>query len=329
MRMAARIIFAGFVCMLVGSVRADIASVQYVQSIIQSLDLPDAVQANWAQTDSTAADFIKNKPTLGTAASASATDFATAAQGALAASAVQPDDLAAVATSGSYNDLSDKPTIPAAQVNSDWNATSGVAQILNKPTIPTVNDSTITIQKNGTTVDTFTTNAAANKSINITVPTTAGDIDAVPMTRTINNKDLAANITLGAGDIALSGYSKPETSGAIVATDTVNQAIGKLEKALDNVQAGGNYVPETRTVNGHALSSDVTVTKSDVGLGNVQNVDTTNAANITSGTMDVARLPVGTTSTTVSAGDDVRFNTVSTTQPSGTPPTGQVFIWFN
>jgi len=32
-----------------------------------------------------------------------------------------------------------KPTIPAAQVNSDWNATSGVAQILNKPTIPSVN----------------------------------------------------------------------------------------------------------------------------------------------------------------------------------------------
>lgn len=64
--------------------------------------------------------------------------------------------------SGSYNDLTDKPTIPtaqiqsdwnqsdntakdyiknkpsipAAQVNSDWNANSGVAQILNKPTIP-------------------------------------------------------------------------------------------------------------------------------------------------------------------------------------------------
>lgn len=29
-----------------------------------------------------------------------------------------------------------KPSIPAAQVNSDWNAVSGVAQILNKPTIP-------------------------------------------------------------------------------------------------------------------------------------------------------------------------------------------------
>lgn len=40
--------------------------------------------------------------------------------------------------SGSYNDLSDKPTIPAAQVNSDWNASSGISQILNKPTLATV-----------------------------------------------------------------------------------------------------------------------------------------------------------------------------------------------
>lgn len=47
-------------------------------------------------------------------------------------------DLATVAFSGSYNDLSNTPTIPAAQVNSDWNATSGVAKILNKPTLATV-----------------------------------------------------------------------------------------------------------------------------------------------------------------------------------------------
>jgi hypothetical protein len=32
------------------------------------------------------------------------------------------------------------PTIPAPQVNSDWNAVSGVAQILNKPTIPSPQD---------------------------------------------------------------------------------------------------------------------------------------------------------------------------------------------
>lgn len=37
-----------------------------------------------------------------------------------------------------YSALSDfLPSIPAAQVNSDWNANSGVAQILNKPTTET------------------------------------------------------------------------------------------------------------------------------------------------------------------------------------------------
>lgn len=41
--------------------------------------------------------------------------------------------LATVATTGAYSDLTGTPTIPAAQVNSDWNASSGVAQILNKP----------------------------------------------------------------------------------------------------------------------------------------------------------------------------------------------------
>ena len=42
-----------------------------------------------------------------------------------------------MATTGDYSDLQNLPSIPAAQVNSDWSATSGVAQILNKPSIPT------------------------------------------------------------------------------------------------------------------------------------------------------------------------------------------------
>lgn len=36
--------------------------------------------------------------------------------------------------------IQNKPTIPAAQVNADWNASSGVAKILNKPTIPSGDD---------------------------------------------------------------------------------------------------------------------------------------------------------------------------------------------
>ena len=48
------------------------------------------------------------------------------------------DDLSDVATSGSYNDLSDKPTIPDAQIQSDWSQSNTSAKdfIKNKPTIP-------------------------------------------------------------------------------------------------------------------------------------------------------------------------------------------------
>lgn len=44
-------------------------------------------------------------------------------------------NLAPVATSNAYADLKGKPTIPAAQVASDWNATTGLAAILNKPNL--------------------------------------------------------------------------------------------------------------------------------------------------------------------------------------------------
>lgn len=88
---------------------------------------------------------------------------------------IEADELAPVATSGSYNDLDNKPTIPAAQVNSDWNADSGVAQILNKPTIPTVNDATLTITQNGTSKGTFTANDADDTTIEVSDTTyTAG-----------------------------------------------------------------------------------------------------------------------------------------------------------
>ena len=120
------------------------------------------VQADWTEADSAADSFIKHKPNLATVATSGSyndlTDKPTIptapvqdvevdgtsvlnAQG-VAEIDLTPyaksADLATVATSGSYNDLTDKPSIPAAQVNSDWNAVSGVAQILNKPTLAAV-----------------------------------------------------------------------------------------------------------------------------------------------------------------------------------------------
>lgn len=85
---------------------------------ITSSDIPAQVQSNWNESDTSAASFIQNKPDLSIYA--------------------QSANLATVATTGSYNSLSDKPSIPAAQVNSDWNSNSGVSQILNKPSLAAV-----------------------------------------------------------------------------------------------------------------------------------------------------------------------------------------------
>ena len=50
------------------------------------------------------------------------------------------------------------------------------ANVSGKPTIPTVNNGTLTIQKNGTTVKTFTANSSANVTANITVPTKTSEL---------------------------------------------------------------------------------------------------------------------------------------------------------
>lgn len=48
---------------------------------------------------------------------------------------------------------------------------------------------------------------------------------------TVNSKVISKNPVLSGADIALTGYSTVE-GGAVVATDTINQAISKLDDAL-------------------------------------------------------------------------------------------------
>lgn len=55
-------------------------------------------------------------------------------------------------------------------------------------------------------------------------------------------------ITLTGADVALTGYKKAETSSAITATDTVNTALGKLEKAIE--ATGGDALTHITAGNG-------------------------------------------------------------------------------
>lgn len=58
-----------------------------------------------------------------------------------------------------------------SNVQSDWNATTGAAVILNKPTIPTVGEGELTIKVNGTTIETFGANQGDDDEIDISIPT--------------------------------------------------------------------------------------------------------------------------------------------------------------
>ena len=76
-----------------------------------------------------------------------------------------------------------------------------VGALPNTTVIPTVNNSTLTIQKNGVSVGSFSANQAENKTINITVPTTASEINGVAVPKDIDDriKELDSSLDAGAG----------------------------------------------------------------------------------------------------------------------------------
>ncbi len=88
-----------------------------------------------------------------------------------------------------------KPTIPAAQVNSDWNAGSGLAQILNKPTVPSVvrTTSTQSLSLVGTGATGTQISSTKDATIRLTVQTSATATIAGAATSTITLKKCATN----------------------------------------------------------------------------------------------------------------------------------------
>ena len=269
----------------------------------------DLKQSDWGQNDSSAIDYIKNKPTIWNATltiqknwtnvntfTANATSNVTANISVPTKTSDITNDswfidkdvnnltnytlttsLASVATSGSYNDLSNKPSIPTKTsdltndsgfIDKDVNnltnytlssdlaavATSGSYNDLsNKPTIWTAN---LTIQKNWTTVATFWANATSWAIANITVPTKVTDLsDGGDY---VKSASLATVATSGSYNDLSNKPTIPWVINNLTSTsttDALSAAQGKvLKDALDNISWLGKFLSLWDSSTGQPIS---------------------------------------------------------------------------
>ena len=146
--------------------------------------------------------------------------FATSIQGGLADTALQPGD--------SISEL----------VNDVGYITSA--------SLPTVNNSTITFQKNGVNFDTITLNQALNDTINYNIPTKASDINALPDTITINDLTTTTQQSALNSGATSSNISQITTNANAIAN--INDLI-PTEATVSNKLADKAYVTDLVQMN--------------------------------------------------------------------------------
>lgn len=111
-----------------------------------------------------------------------------------------------------------------ANVKPDWNAAAGSdAEILNKPSIPTVNDGTLTITVAGSST-TFTANQASNASVSIPNATSASGQD--PATGGLMTDTDKENLDFNTSVIPTTGQHAASTSNLLVTESGLAAAIG-------------------------------------------------------------------------------------------------------
>ncbi|MGJ0638698.1 phage tail-collar fiber domain-containing protein [Xenorhabdus bovienii] len=98
----------------------------------------------------------------------------------------------------------------------------------------------------------------------------------VPLTRKVNDKELAADIKLDAADVG--AYNKVETDTHINIVKTQVDNVNKLaetanQNATTAIQNADSKVPLTRKVNGKELSADIQLSAADVGAYSQKETD--------------------------------------------------------
>ena len=212
-------------------------------------------------------------------------------------------------STGSSVAWQDFPTIPAAQVNADWNATSGVAQISNKPTLHAVATSgqysdlsglpsipAAQIQSdwntnNQNSVDyiknkpTLFSGAYGDLTGKPTIPTNLSDLANVASTAPNNNEVLKWNGSNWAPAVDATGAANTDTTysqSSVASGSNVNLRLTAGGSGSGNddilITAGNNITISSVTANGFTIASTAsgsgaTVTTDDSAPGSPSDGD--------------------------------------------------------
>lgn len=267
------------------------------------------IPSDWAQTDSTQPDFIKNKPVLGTAAAKNVgtgsdnvilgndsrlTD--SRAPTAHASSHVSGTDAISTATTSANGLMSstDKSKLDGIEeqaqknVKPDWNASSGSAQILNKPTAVSAftNDSgyqTITQVTGSITTHNISTSAHTDIRSSISTETSRAEGEEQSLQNQIDalaSRTDVVDVVATYADLVRDKYlvndivkvMQDETRGNAISyykaiefgTVKLWDYVGSQGPYYTKSEADGYFVPQQRTVNGYSLTSNVTLDADDV-----------------------------------------------------------------
>lgn len=203
-----------------------------LETVQQLMSVPYALYANEAG-NSFSGDYndLTNTPeipTVPTNVSAFTNDAGYLTTATVQDAVTIPSNVSAFTNDAGYITASQVP----AQVNADWNATSGAAEILNKPTIPAAaNNATLTIQQNGSPIGTFTANAATDATVNVTVPTQISQL--TNNSGYITSANIPMNISAYTND---AGYITAAQCGDVTICEMANM-ITSLQTMLEQLQS--------------------------------------------------------------------------------------------
>ena len=163
------------------------------------------------------------------------------------------------------------PTTSTVRIAASKTTISSGASAANNITLPAATQSVAGVMT-----------AADKVKLDVTLPNLIGSSKPNIDNYTVNGFKISTNPVLGGADIKITGYTKPSTTGALAATDSVNGALGKLEKKLDNevtnrtnaVSNLTNTVNSNKstidnyTINGAKISTNPKITVTVGGSGN-------------------------------------------------------------